>query len=374
MAFSFFRDMNSLFSDSDITQLRQQGGYYCCETFSVRLPDYFGFCGGVSRAVQLALNFMQKECADASQMIMFGELIHNDDVNDFFRSLGLTIVEPQHWENCIEELADGTPIILPAFGLQADLLQRLKERCPTSPFLDTTCHFVQSIIERVAKVIHTSSALIIYGKESHQETQTIISKLRKQFPELCIIILPSLESLDSFCEGFKTHFACQGRGLGYHAERFFEAQKVIMVNQTTMLCKDVEEAGLRLKQLIESSGRQFEQIMTSCPATVQRQQAAQKCCLETYDAVFVIGGKGSSNTEQLYRLAQEKFPAYFIHQASDIETQQLRHWVPEIQDYRYTVAWRKHKPMHFLLLAGASCPDGIIGDVFRRLKEVMLEP
>lgn len=365
--------MNSLFFDSDITQLRQQGGRYDCAAFSVRLPAYFGFCGGVSRAVQLVLDFLQRNCVGASRIVMFGELIHNDDVNNFLRSLGIDIIEPSQWDSAIDDLADGVPIILPAFGLKADLLQTLKERCPSSPFLDTTCHFVQSITERVAKVIQPSSALLIYGKESHQETQTIVSKLRQRFPELCIIVLPNLASLEVIREAYGSGKSPQNCEASYHLERFLLAEKIILVNQTTMLCRDVTEAGLRLKQIVEQAGRQFEQIMTSCPATIQRQQAAQICCEEAYDAVLVIGGKGSSNTEQLYRLAQTKFPTYFIHQATDIEARQLRHWLPDEKCYRVTSSWRTGKPMHFLLLAGASCPDGIIGAVFRRLNDVMLE-
>ena len=96
---------------------------------------------------------------------------------------------------------------------------------------------------------------------------------------------------------------------------------------------------------------------------------------EPLDAAFVIGGRNSSNTYQLYRLCAEKLGdrAYFIQSESSILS------AAEVEHYVYDGSGQGHierrkllltggsSPKRVLITGGASCPDGIIQQVISRI-------
>ena len=98
---------------------------------------------------------------------------------------------------------------------------------------------------------------------------------------------------------------------------------------------------------------------------------------EPLDAAFVIGGKNSSNTYQLFRLCEEQLGerAFFIQSESNIcSAGSVDHYVyigggtgrtearPLWPDDRAPLA-----PKRVLITGGASCPDGIIQQVITRI-------
>ncbi|HEX7632280.1 MAG TPA: 4-hydroxy-3-methylbut-2-enyl diphosphate reductase, partial [Lacunisphaera sp.] len=116
---------------------------------------------------------------------------------------------------------------------------------------------------------------------------------------------------------------------------------------------------------------------TLCYATQVNQDALQRALAEPLDAAFILGGKNSSNTYQLYRLCEQKLGsrAFFIQSEANIRSRD------EIEHYVFPAAghgrgghteihplWpRDDTPKRVLITGGASCPDGLVQQVITRI-------
>ena len=101
---------------------------------------------------------------------------------------------------------------------------------------------------------------------------------------------------------------------------------------------------------------------------------------EPLDAAFVIGGKNSSNTYQLFRLCEERLGpmAFFIQSEANILSP------AEVEHYVYVgggTGRTESRPLwpgdtalkRVLITGGASCPDGIIQQVITRINSFFPE-
>jgi 4-hydroxy-3-methylbut-2-enyl diphosphate reductase len=93
----------------------------------------------------------------------------------------------------------------------------------------------------------------------------------------------------------------------------------------------------------------LEIINTICDATKERQNALVEI-LPLTDAVIIVGGKESSNTNRLFVIAKESSkPVVLVENAEDIPR--------EFLNYK-TIG----------LCAGASTPDSVIEEIEKRIK------
>jgi len=168
-----------------------------------------------------------------------------------------------------------------------------------------------------------------------------------------------------------------------------DLQRVAVVNQTTLLVNETREIIAHLRDAYQArygpdpvgaqarvggSGRND----TLCYATQVNQDALARALAEPLDAAFVIGGRNSSNTYQLYRLCAERLGerAYFIqNEASILSREEVEHYVfpakagetPGGRTERRRLRSGAGAPLRVLVTGGASCPDGIIQQVVSRI-------
>jgi 4-hydroxy-3-methylbut-2-en-1-yl diphosphate reductase len=113
---------------------------------------------------------------------------------------------------------------------------------------------------------------------------------------------------------------------------------------------------------------------TLCYATQVNQDALSRALAEPLDAAFVIGGKNSSNTYQLFKLCEQQLGAL----AFFIQSERSIHSPASVEHYLYVGAgagrtearplWPDlSAPKRVLVTGGASCPDGIIQQVITRI-------
>jgi 4-hydroxy-3-methylbut-2-enyl diphosphate reductase IspH len=91
------------------------------------------------------------------------------------------------------------------------------------------------------------------------------------------------------------------------------------------------------------------------------------------DLVVVVGGFGSSNTRHLYELARSYAPAWFIEDARAIRSPRELETV-DLPAGRPVVAenWLPpRRPLRIGVLAGASSPEIVVGEVVQRLGEFL---
>src|SRR5687767_8189004 len=92
---------------------------------TVKLAKEFGFCYGVERAIDLAYA-ARKSFPPEKPIYLLGEIIHNPEVNDQIRNLGILTISPKPTDEELAHLKQGDVVIIPAFGTQVATRAKLE--------------------------------------------------------------------------------------------------------------------------------------------------------------------------------------------------------------------------------------------------------
>jgi 4-hydroxy-3-methylbut-2-enyl diphosphate reductase len=158
-------------------------------------------------------------------------------------------------------------------------------------------------------------------------------------------------------------------------------ERVAVVNQTTLLMNDTVAIIEHLRAVYHAKFGDDTRVGgtsrrdTLCYATQVNQDALSRALAEPLDAAFVIGGKNSSNTYQLFRLCEQKLGrnAFFIQSEASIRSHDaVEHYLyvgggAGRTEVRPLWAAMDVAPKRVLITGGASCPDGIIQQVIARI-------
>lgn len=349
---------------------------------TVKLAKEFGFCYGVERAIDLAYAAKKYFAEDApnTPIYLLGEIIHNPEVNDQIRNLGIVTISPKPTDEELSRLQKGDVVIIPAFGTQVGTRAKLEEK--GCQLVDTTCGDVMSVWKRVRQYSKDAVTSIIHGKARHEETKATTSQATAYGSGHYLVVF-TLAETDAVCNyilngGNKQEFLEKFKGAcseGFDPDAHLGA--VGVANQTTMLRGETEEVQRRLKTaMIKKYGetevdKHFRFFDTICGATQDRQDALEKLLREPMDLLLVIGGYNSSNTSHLAEMGEAKLPTFFIKNAAMMVSDKLiRHWNQHEHEEVETNDWLPDGKITVGITAGASCPNNLIEDAIRRLFEL----
>jgi 4-hydroxy-3-methylbut-2-enyl diphosphate reductase len=365
-----------------VESIRANGGILSAGGLTVKLAKEFGFCYGVERAIDLAYA-ARKYFSDVSPhtpIYLLGEIIHNPEVNDQIRNMGIKIISPKPTEEELSQLQSGDAVIIPAFGTEVSTRKKLEAK--GCALVDTTCGDVMSVWKRVRQYSKEHVTSIIHGKAKHEETKATTSQARA-YGSGHYLVVYNLAETDYVCNyilhgGDKHEFLKKFEG-AYSAgfDPDLHLQAVGVANQTTMLRGETEEVQRRFKAVMETKygadkiAQHFRFFDTICGATQDRQDALEKMLLTPPNLLIVIGGYNSSNTSHLAEMGEAKLPTYFIKNAAKMESAALihhydRHKKQEVE----TANWLPAGDLTVGITAGASCPNNLIEDTIRRLFEL----
>ncbi|MBU3098881.1 4-hydroxy-3-methylbut-2-enyl diphosphate reductase [Clostridium sp. DSM 17811] len=228
----------------------------------ITLADSAGFCFGVKRAVDKALEIKGKY---NKKIYTLGPLIHNNDVVNFLKE---NLIYPIELED-ITSLEDNDTIIIRSHGVSEETLNILRKT--NLNIVDATCPYVENIHKKVKKYYDLGYHIIIVGDKNHPEVIGINGWCND-----CAVILKS------------------GIDIGT------TANKVCVVAQTTERQATWEHV---LTKIIKVS-KEIVAFNTICSATEVRQKSAEELS-KNVDAMVVIGGFNSSNTTKLYEICKQ---------------------------------------------------------------------
>ena len=362
-----------------VESIRANGGVLSAEGLTVKLAKEFGFCYGVERAIDLAYA-AKKYFTDVSPqtpIYLLGEIIHNPEVNDQIRNMGIQIISPKPTDDELSQLQSGDAVIIPAFGTEVSTRKKLEAK--GCALVDTTCGDVMSVWKRVRQYSKEHVTSIIHGKAKHEETKATTSQARAYGSGHYLVVF-NLAEPDYVCNyilhgGDKHEFLKKFEG-AYSAgfDPDLHLQAVGVANQTTMLRGETEEVQRRFKAVMEkkhgadSIGSHFRFFDTICGATQDRQDALEKMLLTPPNLLIVIGGYNSSNTSHLAEMGEAKLPTYFIKNAAMMESAAaIRHYDQHKKEEVVTQDWLPAGELTVGITAGASCPNNLIEDTIRRL-------
>ena len=344
---------------------------------TVKLAKEFGFCYGVTRAIDLA--YAARKVFPDQPIYILGEIIHNPEVNDQIRAMDIRFLSGKEKNAEIEELGEGDIVIIPAFG--TEVATRAKLEAKGCLFVDTTCGDVMSVWKRVRQYSKEAVTSIIHGKAWHEETKATSSQATATSGHYLVVF--TLAETDYVCNyivngGNKQEFLEKFKGaysVGFDPDVHLNA--IGVANQTTMLRGETEDVQRRLKRAMEQKfgmeniSKHFRFFDTICGATQDRQDALEKLLSEPLDLLLVIGGYNSSNTSHLAEMGEAKLPTFFIKNAAKIVSEDaIQHYNLHQHEEVETRGWLPEGKITVGITAGASCPNNLIEDVIRRLFEL----
>ena len=359
-----------------VERIRANGGVLSAGDLTIKLAKEFGFCYGVERAIDLAYA-ARKSFPAEKPIFLLGEIIHNPEVNDQIRNLGIITIPNKPTDEEISKLRQEDVVIIPAFGTEVATRRKLEEK--GCILVDTTCGDVMSVWKRVRQYSKEAVTSIIHGKAKHEETKATTSQATAYGTGHYLVVF-TLSETQYVCDyilngGNKQEFLEKFKGA--YSNDFdpeIHLQAVGVANQTTMLRGETEEVQRQLKAtMIQKYGeaeidRHFRFFDTICGATQDRQDALQKLLAQPLDLLIVIGGYNSSNTSHLAEMGEAKLPTFFIKNAAKMESDKLivhynQHQLQEVE----TRDWLPAGKITLGITAGASCPNNLIEDTIRRL-------
>jgi 4-hydroxy-3-methylbut-2-enyl diphosphate reductase len=372
------------------------------------IPSHFGFCLGVKNAIERAYESLADN--PGRRVFMLSELIHNPFVNEDLLRRGLRYLqtdkgvpfttagrpaepgarEPLLWDT----LRSDDVVIIPAFGATDEDKKRLVRKGLRVAQYDATCMLVEKVWKAARAFGRAGYTIIIHGKREHEETKATFSNSRRHAHSLIIRHLAEARALGEYiAEPTPEKRAAIRERFGPVSTPGFDPavhlERLAVVNQTTLLMNETAEIIDYFKAVftakygeaggtdrIGGGGRRD----TLCYATQVNQDALSRALDEPLDAAFVIGGKNSSNTYQLYRLCEQKLGsrAFFIQSEANIRSRE------EIEHFVFPAAGPGHgghtevhplwpgdtEPKTVLITGGASCPDGLIQQVVARINSL----
>lgn len=277
----------------------------------VLLADYSGFCFGVTKAITTAFDEVKKNKDVANYSL--GPLIHNPQVVKSLEDEGVKIIDN------INEIQEGN-IIIRSHGVPEDIYKIANEK--RLNVIDTTCPFVRRIQRIVKEHCEKGYQIVIIGNPHHPEVIGINGWCYNR----AIIIQDPID-----------------------IDQIDENQQLCVVVQTTMSLTVYK----KLIELLKEKVKEIEIFDTICHATKQRQDAAKKLASEV-EAMVIIGGNNSSNTQKLVAICKEVRPnsTYHIEDTDELDEEALKH---------FKVVG---------VTAGASTPIWVINEVVKKLKEI----
>jgi 4-hydroxy-3-methylbut-2-enyl diphosphate reductase len=240
-----------------------------------------GLCYGVKLALKIARETRRRRDGKVSTL---GELIHNPQVIADLENQGVASIE------ALKDIKEGT-VIIRSHGVSPEIYKILKKK--KLEIIDATCPIVKKIQRLVAKLAQENKEIIIVGNKEHPEIRGLIG---------------------------------YSRGRGRIVENETQVGPMSFKKKRAVLAQSTQDLYLFEKvvaALIEKT-EELQVFNTICHSTQTRQRATSELASKV-NALFIVGGKASSNTGKLYQISKRILPqTYFIESAGQITPTMLR--------------------------------------------------
>jgi len=268
-----------------------------------------GFCMGVRRAVDMVLDASNRT---DGPVYTYGPLIHNSQVLDILKNKNISIL------NHIPDKGIGT-VLIRAHGIPPNE----KKQLISSGYsvIDATCPRVIKVQTIIHKYAQSGYATLILGDADHAEVKGLMGYSQGNGHVI--------QDIDELKEQPKY-------------------PKAIMVAQTTQNY----DLFFKASEYIEANHAHYLIFNTICDSTSKRQAEVKEIAKDS-DAVVVVGGKNSGNTQRLTQVVrQQGIPAFHIETEEELPVNKFRSY------------------QRVGITAGASTPNWIINCVCHQLEDL----
>ncbi len=219
-----------------------------------------GFCFGVKRAIENAFSLQ------GEKRFVLGEIIHNEDVNDKLKTTGVEVVQSAQ----DDKIKSGDTVLIRTHGEPKETYDLLNAKKVN--VVDCTCPYVKEIHSIVEKRHKDGYTIAIIGNKNH----------------------PEIIGINGWCDN--SAFICENE----QDLEAISADKLCIVVQTTF---SEEKFDRIIKNFSRNKVKTVDIFKTICYTTTKRQKEAdiisRRC-----DAVLVLGGRNSNNTNKLFEICR----------------------------------------------------------------------
>ena len=281
----------------------------------INIAKSAGFCFGVKRAVDTVYKESSKK-----NVYTFGPIIHNDEVVADLERQGVHVINDSE---DFKSLSEGT-IIIRSHGVSKAIYDEILNA--GLDLVDATCPFVRKIHKIVERESGDGRVIIIIGNNHHPEVEGIMGWCHTH-----PIVIENRE---------------QAEGIELDADT-----KISIVSQTTFNYNKFQD----LVEIISEKGYDINVFNTICNATEERQTEARELAKKS-DAMIVIGGRHSSNTQKLFEISKKECSnTFYIQTKNDLN----------MEDFSNIGMLG--------ITAGASTPNNIIKEVHESMAEMSFD-
>lgn len=269
-----------------------------------------GFCFGVKRAIDLALETVKKE---KNHVYTLGPLIHNPQVCERLKKQG--IIEAKD----LSEIKSGI-IILRSHGVPPKLYEEISQA--GFKIVDAVCPNVKKVQQLAHELKEEGYEVIVVGEKNHPEVRSIIG---------------TVEGHTIVVEGPQ------------EVKKIKLNRKIGVIAQTTQTIDNFK----KVIEILLDKTKELKINNTICKI-VENIQKNSLIVAKQVDLMLVVGGKNSANTTRLFQICQAKTEyAYHIETAEEIE----QNWLKGVKKIGIT--------------GGTSTAPWIIEQVVERLKTMV---
>lgn len=270
--------------------------------------EHSGFCYGVKRAVAMA-----EECiGKPGEIHTLGPIIHNPQMVKRLSDKGIDVA------NDLSQVSDESTVIIRSHGVGPEVYHEAEAK--KIHIIDATCPHVKKAQQAARQLLEEGYTVVVVGERHHPEVKSIV-----EWSDQTALVIETVDE----------------------ARELPTARKLGVVAQTTFV-SDVFQA---IIAILKDKCDELKVSRTICTATDLRQQAALELA-STVDIMIVVGGKNSGNTTRLMQICRDAGSrVYHIETAQELE----------LKDFQGVLTVG--------LTAGASTPDWIIEEVYKKMEE-----
>ena len=284
----------------------------------ILLAKSAGFCFGVQRAVDTAYKH-----ADEKNVYTYGQIIHNEEVVGDLAKHGVKILEDDE----LDQIKD-SKVIIRSHGAEKRVYDILEKN--GNEIIDSTCPFVKKIHNIVMDECGKGHTVIIIGDGKHPEVKGIMGWCMSE-----PVVIGTEEEAEKFVQ------SCLNG-------EYKPSENISIVSQTTFNYRKFHN----VVDIIRNKLYNVTAYKTICNATSVRQREAQEIASKV-DAMIVIGGRNSSNTQKLYEISKKECEnTYYIQTLVDLDLTTFE------------------SVSRVGITAGASTPNKLIKEVHGRMDEM----
>lgn len=278
---------------------------------NVNIARHGGFCFGVKRAVEMALEAGEAAKGEDGEVVMLGDIVHNEHVVDKIDQAGVKVIE-----NLNITSKDGT-LLLRAHGSMPHVYQEAESLGLN--IIDATCPLVLEIHEIVRDMDHEGYRVAVIGDHGHDEVRGIAGQTKDA------IVISCAEEVEKAIPR--------------------KIKKLGVVVQST---QNIDNVKAVMTQLI-SRVDELKFVNTICGPTKAYQREIRHMPLEN-DVMLIVGSFTSANTCRLTEISKSmNSRSYQVQSPEDVD-----------------VNWFENSE-NIGISSGASTPDWIIQSVVDRV-------